>query len=323
MAESHSTRSRRLGLALLVILVVTDAVLIFLVFRSQEPVTAVAGPDTGGVVQPTDPPETTTPSETPDPQPTSPTVEPTATPALVETREVPLSVLDADTALLGIPGECPGEGGSVLHTTDGGEEWSPLDIPGSSAVLRVRAVRSSDFWFIGTDEECAPTFVRSTNGGDSWRTDADTGGAWHLLADPQSKELHAPDGDVDSPCTDTIAVELEGVSTSVAYVLCGDGSVHRTGNGGQSWRAAGSAPGAVAMGMAGETVVVAAEGVDDCSGLAVQTVTPDETTLQACVEDATASGAGLAFADQRVGFLVVGESTWTTTNAGRAWQPAA
>jgi hypothetical protein len=324
MVDFRRSRTRELGVVLVLALLVADGVLVVMALRNQpEPpaVTVMDPPPATPTTSRTPAPRTT--SATPAPTTATPTPSPTTDPVDLGTpRELPLSVLDDKIAVRGTPGSCAEGDGSVEITEDGGVTWAPLDIP-DQAVVRVR-ITNDDFFFIGADTECREDLVRNRERGRTWTPSGSTRGAWHLLGDPDLPEVHAPpDSIVPGPCeAGASIVELEGVDDVAAYVLCSDGSVHLTDDAATSWDPVGTAPGARAMGLADGQPLVAATGVEGCDGLAVQEPTPEGPTQVGCVEGAAEDGVALAFAGPD-GLLLAGGTTWTTADGGVIWKPAA
>jgi hypothetical protein len=319
MVDFRRSRARDVGIVLVLALLVVDGVLVVMAFRSRpEPpeVTVASAPSPSTPTATATP--TSAPASTPTPTPT-PTEEP-AGPAIA--RELPLSVLDASTAVRGTPGTCAEGGGAVEITEDGGATWVALEIP-DLAVLRVR-VTGDDFFFIGADVDCREDLVRDEEREGNWILSGSTSGAWHMLGDPTLQDVHAPNDVKKGPCEDLGAsiLELEGVDSDAAFLLCSDGSLHRTGDAADSWEQVGSAPGARAMGLADGQPLVAAADVEGCDGLEVQDLSEGEPTQVGCVEGAGDSGVALAFAET-VGFLLADGATWTTEDGGATWTPAA
>jgi len=325
MVDFRRSRTRDVGVVLVLALLVVDGVLVVMALRNQPEPPTVTVMDDPPPATPTESPTPaqTTISPTPEPTTTTPTPSETTEPVESETpRELPLSVLDDRTAVRGIPGTCASGDGSLEITDDGGVTWTPLEIP-ELAVVRVRIVRD-DLFFIGADTECRTDLVRDKERDETWVRSGSTNNAWHLLGDPAESEVHAPPNSVvPGPCEEGARiVELEGRDDVAAYLLCSDGSVHLTGDAGADWELVGTAPGASAMGLVDGSLLVAATGVEGCDGLAIQDLTPEGPTEVGCVEGATDNGVALSFAGQ-VGFLLAGGDTWTTADGGATWTPAA
>lgn len=321
MVDFRRSRARDVGIVLVLALLVVDGVLVVMALRNRpDPpeVTVVGAPP------PPTPTATATPTSTPTSTPT-PTPTPTEEPAEPATaRELPLSVLDAQTAVRGTPGTCADGGGAVEVTDDGGVNWSALEIPDVS-VLRVR-ITDGSLWFIGAGGDCTEGYYERSVDDEGWEPSATTGTAWHLLADPRLPDVHAPDNFRRAPCEDSGAsiLELESAVGAPARLLCSDGTVHVTADNAATWTELGQVPGARAMGVADGEPLVAVADVEGCGGLALQQVTDPEPTDVGCVEDAADGDVALAFADDgRTGFLLAGGATWTTEDGGATWAPAA
>lgn len=233
-------------------------------------------------------------------------------------RELPLDVLSARSAVRGTPGACPGGGAQLEVSDDGGVTWQGISTP---VELLLRAARPQDreLWVVGAiGPDCTPGFATSADAAAAWVGPSETTGAWHLLADPATTSLHAPNSEVPSPCGDRRTLEVEPVSFSQASVLCGDGEVFGTADAGVTWASSGATPGANALGLSGDRPLVAAPSDGDCDGLAIGS--PGEQPI-GCVSDAPADGVSLSFADAASGWVVAGGRTWTTTDGGVTWGP--
>lgn len=291
------------------ILAVVVGGLVFLALRPPEPpstvVTETPSPTAMETATPT---SVATPTAEPSPTETAP--QPAAS-----GRERPLDVLNATAAVRAVAGLCPDGGAQIELTTDGGATWSAVSTPSDQA-MRVTWVAADDLWFVGAAApDCTSGFSRSTDEGASWDGPSDTTGAWHLLPDPEATQLHAPQGDVDSPCAGQ-TLELESVSAQQAFVLCEDGSVFSTSDSGQSWGPFGSAPTATAMGVLEGQPIVALPGVADCTGVSVG---PPGSEPIACVEDAAAQALALSFDGPGAGYLLAGQGTWVSGDGGQTW----
>jgi len=293
------------GPVLVGVLAVVVGVLVFLALRPPTPPPTVVT----GTPEPT-------PTESGPPTPEA-TAEPTPSlaPPSAVSRERPLDVQSDSVAARAVAGTCPGGGARVELTRDGGATWVGVDTP-ADEVMRVSWNEGPDLWFVGAAGDCAPGFWRSEDQGSTWAGPTDTAGAWHLLPDPASLQLHAPDGNVDSPCGATGTLELESLSPDGALVLCGDGRVEATGDSGASWQQVAGAPGALALGVLEGQPVVVQLGDDTCGGLFVGSPLAPERT---CVAEAAAQGVALAFAGPDAGYLVAGDTTWVSSDRGVTW----
>jgi photosystem II stability/assembly factor-like uncharacterized protein len=251
---------------------------------------------------------------------------PSPSPSLSETTEassepVLLSVTTtARSAVRALAGDCD-SGGAVLELSDdGGTTWREVDVPARS-LLRVKAVSTTEAWVVGTDTSCRPRFIRTTDGGRTWVTKVSTAGAWHLLP-TTSRRLHAPEGNVESPCkAATPATDLAVSNNTDAAILCRGGQVHTTRDAGATWAPVASTTGATALAFPGRQVGFAATpGGAGCDGTLVLRTTDAGTTWQdrGCAEG-TDGAVTLAFFTTTAGLMATMDEVWQTDDAGRTW----
>ncbi|MEE6283183.1 hypothetical protein [Georgenia sp. MJ170] len=128
-------------------------------------------------------------------------------------------------------GQCE-DPGTLEHTVDGGQTWREL--PNELAPLsRIRVLGAATIFAIGGGVDCEPVYLSSSTAGVSWSTNNQfLTGSWYL--DPADRSrMGAPVGTIDAPCE---AVELVGTDASSAGVLCTDGSLNVTADGGATWQ---------------------------------------------------------------------------------------
>jgi photosystem II stability/assembly factor-like uncharacterized protein len=241
--------------------------------------------------------------------------------AAASNERVLLSVTTtAKSAARAVAGDCD-SGGAVLELSDdGGKTWRQVDVPARS-LLRVKAVSTTEAWVVGTDTSCKPRFIRTTDGGRTWVTKVSTAGAWHLLP-AAARRLHAPNGNVDSPCRAAApATDLAVSDNTTAAVLCSDGQVHTTRDAGATWARAASTTGGTALAFLGRQVgFAAAPGGAGCDGTLVARTTDAGTTWQerGCA-DGAAGAVTLAFSTTTAGLMATAAKVWQTEDAGRTW----
>jgi photosystem II stability/assembly factor-like uncharacterized protein len=220
------------------------------------------------------------------------------------------------------PGTCAAGGAAVQVSTDAGTTWTDVDVP-VRTVLRVRVTGAGTAALIGAGGDCRPAAYQTTDAGRSWPRAGDTAGMWHRYGRSAAR-LHTPAADVALPCPGGVALtDLAPGSPTVATVLCADGSVHRTTNGGTRWERRGEVPGAVAVNQSSAARLVAAvTGSARCAGIEIRTSTDGGAiwTVTGCAADAPAEGgAGLTFGDPERGLLVAGTATYRTADGGATW----
>lgn len=244
----------------------------------------------------------------------SPDIEPAPNPE--PQRERPLDAVSSQAAIRGVPGQCPGGGAVIEVTGDQGRTWVPLPTP-TDLLLRVAQISETDLWFVGADAaDCAPGYTTSGDGGQSWVGPSETTGAWHLLTDTDATTLHAPFSIVDSPCGAERTLEIESQSFEAASVLCGNGEVFSTINGGASWDVVGQTPGAVALAVVSDRAIVAVPTGGDCDGLSIGS---PGTQAIGCVDGAPSVDVGMTFGGANAGWVVADDQTWTSNDAGSTW----
>ena len=251
---------------------------------------------------------------------------PSPSPSISETPEgsgkpVLLSVTTKGrSAVRAVAGDCDAGGAVLMLSGDGGKTWRKVDVPARS-LLRVKAVSATEAWVVGTDTSCKPRFIRTTDSGRTWVTKVSTAGAWHLLPAP-SRRLHAPTGNVDSPCkAASPATDLAVTDNTTAAVLCSGGLVHTTRDAGATWARAGSTTGGTALAFLGRQVgFAAAPGGAVCDGTLVARTTDAGATWRerGCAEGA-AGAVTLAFSTATAGLLATSDEVWQTDDAGRTW----
>lgn len=242
-------------------------------------------------------------------------------------RALPVDVAADGTALRAIvPGSCAAGGARLQWSDSFGASWRDIPSP-ARRVLRVQVAGGGAAWLAGTDDRCQLRLWNTADGGRTW-TLGDPAGAWSLLAQSTARQLHAPTGIVGSPCAPgAVAVDLAGLSETGAALLCSNGNVYTTQDGGATWQPVASWPGAraVAADPAGRPVVLRA-GAPGCSGLELaQPVGSAPSARLACIAHVnTDIMVGIAFANTGSGLIVLGGAgtTFRTSDGGRTWRRA-
>jgi len=176
------------------------------------------------------------------------------------------------------------------RTDDAGVTWRPL-APGVAPAVRLKASSDTQLFVIGGDPAagCAPTFAFSRTSGDSWvADDGELAGSWYLA--PQDRAtIHGPRAEVPLPCA--TAVHLAGLDLSRAGLLCTDGGVWLTADGGASWAQAGTVSDAVAIAPTADGFLLAVLRPATCAGVGVFPVASDGAgTAEAGLPDASPLG---------------------------------
>ncbi|MCW2568743.1 MAG: hypothetical protein JWN54_2840 [Mycobacterium sp.] len=299
----NSVRGRR-RLVLLAAVIALDIVLVSVALRSQPGASVAVAESVPATAEPGSP--TTAPTELSVP----------ASPAL-------LVDLSGTTAFrVSGPGTCAAGGAAVQVSTDGGDTWTDAEVP-VRTVLRVLVTGTGAATMIGAGTDCRPASYQTTDAGRSWVRSGDTAGTWHRYGSAVAR-LHVPSRDAALPCPAGVALtDLAPGSVTRATVLCSDGSLHQTTDGGTRWTRRGELGGAVAINQSSvDRLVAAVTGVPGCSGVQVQTSDDGGTTWVAagCAAGARSEAAvGVTFSDAERGLLVTRDATYRTSDGGASW----
>lgn len=226
------------------------------------------------------------------------------TPARLTTRA--LVVVDTDVAWRSTLASC-GQGAAIVErTTDGGASWQRAEVELASAV-RLRASDPSTAFLVGAAQECSTALVSTSDGGETWtRGDATLSSAW-FLAPTDRTFVTGPGGSGPVPCP-TGGVDLAALDAQRGLVLCQDGSLAASPDGGRTWETTAAVPGALALNLRDEGFVVATfEGA--CDGLSLHGVEADgqaQPAALACAPTGPASELAVA---------VQGDAIWVWSGA--------
>ena len=299
----------KIATAALVALVVVDVVLIAFALRPHD------APDAGSVRVSVDQP-TTEPSA---PQPSPP---PTTEAPEQPPPAVPLArLIDASSATEAwrlVKGSCQDGGGAVERTSDGGATWDEVTTD-ADAFVRLRARGATDAFVVAlSGDGCAPAFLTTTDG-ETWsERPASLDAAWYIEP-ADATAVHSPDGIRAGPCEAAPVVDLAGVTTTRAGVLCPDGRVFTTDDAATSWALRVAVPGGVALTDAGDGYLVGALGAAGCPG--VQVVSAGEGTAEAlgCSSASDQPGSVDVAAVGDAVWLWAGDAVQVSGDGGRTW----
>jgi len=224
---------------------------------------------------------------------------------------------DESTAWRAATGTC-GSPGTLERSVDRGQSWEELPLE-LAPVSRLRVLSTQALFAIGGGEDCEPTYVASSTAGSSWATnDEYLVGSWYLVPD-EREAVATPVGELSVPCE---AVELAAVDAMHAAVLCTDGTLSVTADGGGSWTETDAPLDALAIGVAEEGYVLAGAGEACEDGVALRPINfmGDALDDERCVAAQPDRPAELAVsANGGATWLWVGEDVLVSTDGGRSW----
>ncbi|WP_135849747.1 WD40/YVTN/BNR-like repeat-containing protein [Serinibacter arcticus] len=303
-----TTAGRPWALVLVAILVVLNGIVLTVLLTADGPVgSAAPSPSVPASAAPAVPipgaeePASQVPTE--DPSATIPLV----APASLATRQI--VAVDGDVAWRSTLASC-GQGAALVERTlDGGASWDAAELDIDS-VVRLRATDAGSAFVVGAAQDCATALASTTDGGDTWsRADATLSSAW-FLAPTDRTFVAGPRGDAPVPCP-AGAVDLAAVDVQRGAVLCQDGSLAISADGGQSWATTVSVAGARALTQNGSAYVVATfEG--PCEALSVYGISSDGQSQNEPLACAPVTTAG------DVAVSITGDLLWVWSGADLA-----
>lgn len=292
----------------LVALLAADAVLIAWAFRpapvddyvpaAVRPSTSVSGSATGsGEATPTS----------------------TATAATVEVAPVEqfITAVGPRVAWVARAGSCANPSG-VWVTDDQGSTWTRNPLP--ARILRLRATSATDaFGTGGKDPGCALRLWTTTDAGAGWGVPGDPKDAWSRMPE-DATSVHTPTDQVVQPCGPADVIDLATLDGRRAQVLCADGAVRATSDGGERWPKAFTLDGALALTLVegGGGAVVRAE--QSCAGVKVYPLDSGRPEGDgACVVAPAARGRISISSASGSWWLLVGQRVFTAEDPLGPW----
>ncbi len=223
------------------------------------------------------------------------------------------------SAIRATVGDCTGSKSSTVEVSgDAGASWKPV---GGQVrqVLRVTARRGGDIWFVATGSDCEPAMHEAKN----FAAAAPTGGndgTWYLSpggAGAAGNAVKAPGGPVDTGCA---PLNLSPIDAKVAYLLCANGAVRATQDGGAGWQSRSTLIGAVSISFLDADNGVALASQRDCPAGVLATSDRGATwTKRACLPGRAPHA--IATVGTRLLALVDGAAQ-RSDDAGASWHPA-
>lgn len=289
----------------LVTLVVLDLVLVLWAVWPAAPVSSA------------EPASVATPTASASPAPSaSPSPSPSPTVSLVPITRV-LVAVDRRTAWLATTGTCE-KPGQLQVTTDAGEEWTASDTP--AAVTRIRtSSRSEGFVVGGQGRDCAMRVWTTGDAGEEWGDPASARATWARVAE-DARRVIRPGGDPVTPCGRGAVLDLASIGRDVASVLCADGTVRTTADGGETWPDAFRVNGALAFTLLADGRGAIASMTKECDGTFVTELVDGVPAESVCVGGAEATPGGVAISvSEQAAWLVAGDVAYTAAEVTGRW----
>jgi photosystem II stability/assembly factor-like uncharacterized protein len=138
-------------------------------------------------------------------------------------------------------GDCTDATVPVVQTARAAGGLTARRVPGLWEVLRVQARSARSMLVVGLDGSCQVSRYASRDGGRLWQRTVGDGPTWHLGKDPKGAFVVSPRARRTTPCIPTAVSTPAGA----VRVLCADGRILGTPDGGATWSRVGTLPGAV------------------------------------------------------------------------------
>ena len=288
---------QRLKIALVVLLVVANAGLLFLLKEKTDDSRAEAAK-----VSPSVTPAT---SETPTPEPTR-----------EASGEQSLAVAGDDAIFRIYGGSCSGkEVAGITVSTDSGATFEDVVLPQDmSAVFTLTAKNANTLDLVAAGKDCKPQRFASTDGGFVWEP-AGGSDAWFL---DEKKKVHGPVGVVDPECNEVLT--LSAPTRNSARVFCASGVLIGTTTAGRTWNRLGALDGVkAAVYVAGRRAFALAPD----GGCATGTYSTNDAgrtwTATGCLD--AAPGRALAANGDHLA-AIAGNAVYVSADGGRTWTKA-
>lgn len=209
--------------------------------------------------------------------------------------------------------------GTVHVSDDRGKTWQSHRAQGS--VTRVRPDGRSTAFVVGGTSRCESRLWATNDGGASWNGPRSAAAAWgRSPRDPRL--VLRPGADPVTPCSGRSPVlDLVALDASNASVLCGDGELRRTTDGGSGWSTELTAEGAVALALGSPRTGVLASVTTGCDGVVVGVVGGGKVSKERCVDGVQPEPGRVALGVAGSGvWLAAGDAVWRAAEPGAAFQ---
>lgn len=303
---NNKPRSRISNIIYVLVALVFAAVMVFLAQRSARPEVNVDVP----VVQSYDftPQSAQSADVEPEPQP-----EPEPAPVLPAPAAPTRLVAASEDALLrATVGQCGQQAATMEISYDQGASWGPVNLgafPGNSQILSITPLGNYEVRMALLDDACNPQFGISYISGGGWDVLGNGSNQWFVTA---GSNVQGPAASADLAC---VPVQVTGWHDR-GIVLCDNGTVTVSGDGGATWSAPADAPGAVAVAAGEDNFFLAYAGL--CDGIQVGTFNGAVLSAPGACLAAPAEGVAFAVTDNTV-YMWAGEQWTSSTDRGQTW----
>ncbi|AMA01494.1 hypothetical protein APT58_02170 [Corynebacterium glutamicum] len=210
--------------------------------------------------------------------------------------------------------------GTLEISTDGGQAWSTSEsfaATTATQVLRLIPVSTSNIFVVALNTDCEPQIYGTTDQGATWQQPVSALGTWYL--DPSNPtQLPAPGGAKAISCE---AISIAPRTDSNVDVLCADGSLTSTIDGGATWSDPAAGDGVLNVAHSNSDRLLIIQNPDQCSGVQLSVNVPAEGTT--CLEaELGESDAGQIAATQFGDSILawVSETQFISKDGGQTWQ---
>lgn len=221
---------------------------------------------------------------------------------------------NADGSLVfAVHGNCDGTVASGAAISANSGDQVRASVTGVLTTLAVEAQGGGKYSLVGTNGQCEPVQINSSDSGRTW-TPADDISLWYV--DPSDVEtVHAPGKGASKPgCSVT---SLSDLGEDRAIVTCSDGQVIGTSNGGDKWAPLGRLDNIRVADFESPKVGYALAKFQGCAGQEFTTTDGGATwTAGGCITGDPAQG--ISAADGKL-VAIVGSQLYRSADQGKTW----
>ncbi len=207
--------------------------------------------------------------------------------------------------------------GTIWATSDGGDTWSRESAPGR--VVRAKPSSVDGGFVVGGDRDCTLRLWVTGDAGGQWSQPRTAADAWSRVPD-DDRRVHLPNDEVVRPCGDARVVDLTTLDARRGRVLCQNGEVRSTSDGGKSWPRDFTDKAGLALAMAAVGKGVLVRTSPDCDGVvAVVLEAGEPSDRESCIEVAPVEGRVSVATSGTGWWLVVGDVVLRAQDPAGPW----